>query len=201
MSQLKTRLQALSLLDRAFTAFTDDDLETVVASLPDDHRDALDQLCNGPEGGFTDPAARSLAMRATAARGRMNGGLEQIATVLTDPCLAKCIEMLGDHADNPTETQLLEVTPTLVDEFGLPTTRLMLAMSLAGEAAASQMLTRVLKHDEQLAVPAAPPTESVLLPAPKADDDVKARRKALKEKKQADARNRREQQARAGHHG
>lgn len=199
MSQLKIRLQALSLLDRAFAAMTDEELTTLVASLPEDHVSALDELCGAHEGGFTDVAARNLALRTTAARGRMSGGLEQISTLITDPALAKCIDMLGDHSDNPTEAQLLEVTPALVDEFGLATTRLMLASSVAGEAAASAVLTRVLKHDETLALPPAEPTEVDVLPARSADEQTKARRKAAKEKKQADARHAREQQLRARH--
>jgi hypothetical protein len=197
MSQMKTRLQALSLLDRAFSALTDDELGTLVGALSDELREATDDICGAPEGGFTDPAARVLAVRATASRGRLTGQLEQLSTLVSDACLAKCVELLGDNADNPTEPQLLEITPTLIEEFGLGGTRLMLANSVAGEAAASAMLTRVLKHHEELAVPAAEAPASVLLPAPKADDDVKAKRKALKEKKQAEARARREQQLRA----
>jgi hypothetical protein len=197
MSQLKNRLQGLSLLDRAFSSLSDAEIEALVASLPDDHREALDTIAGAKEGGFDDPAARTLALRATVARGRMTGGLEQIATVLTDPCLAKCIEMLGDHSDNPTEPQLLEATPTLIDEFGVGTVRLMLASSVAGEAAASVMLVRVLKHDETLQLPPAEAPEVALLPAPQADADLKAKRKAAKEKKQADARARREQQLKA----
>lgn len=197
MSQLKTRLQALSLLDRAFTTITDDELESIVASLPDDHRAAIDELCGAREGGFTDAAARTLAMRAHVARGRMNGGLEQLTTLLTDPCLAKCIELLGESSDNPSEEELLAVTPTLVEEFGLPVTRLMLAASVAGEAAASVMLVRLLKHDDTLALPPAEPVEVEVPPAPHADEETKAKRKAAKERKQAEARARREQQLRA----
>jgi hypothetical protein len=197
MSQLKNRLQALSLLDRAFASLTDAELESLVASLPDDHREAVDEICGAKEGGFTDPSARSLAMRATAGRGRMSGQLEQLSTIVTDPCLAKCIELLGDNSDNPTEPQLMEITPTLIEEFGLGCTRLMLATSVAGEAAASVMLTRVLKHDETLGLPAVEPVDVAVLPAPQADDELKAKRKAAKEKKQADARARREQQLRA----
>ncbi|MFM2078225.1 MAG: hypothetical protein RJA49_2115 [Actinomycetota bacterium] len=197
MSQLKNRLQALSLLDRAFAALTDAEIEALVASLPDDHREAVDQICGAKEGGFDDPAARTLAMRAAAGRGRMTGQLEQLSTVVTDPCLAKCIEMLGDHSDNPTEPQLLEVTPTLIEEFGIGATRLMIASSITGEAAATPMLTRLLKHDETLALPPAEVVEPTLLPAPQADADLKAKRKAAKEKKQADARARREQQLKA----
>jgi hypothetical protein len=197
MSQLKNRLQALALLDRAVGAMTDDDLAAAIAALPDDHREALDELCGAREGGFTDPAARILAIRATAARGRLNGGLEQVATLLADACLAECIELLGDHADDPSEEQLLAVTPTLIEHHGLPVVRLMLAASVAGEAAASVTLVRLLKRDDTLALPAAEADDTVVLTRPPADDDVRARRKALKEQKQAAARARREQQLRA----
>ncbi len=46
MNQMKTRLAALTLLDRAFQAMSDDDLSTVIESLPDGHVASL-----GPEGG------------------------------------------------------------------------------------------------------------------------------------------------------
>jgi hypothetical protein len=91
------------------------------------------------------------------------------------------------------------VVPALVEEFGLGATRLMLATSVAGEAAASAMLTRVLKHDDVLALPPVEVQAPPLLPAPQADADLKAKRKAAKEKKQAEARNRREQQLKAAH--
>ena len=199
---MKTRVQALALLDRAFSALTDDDLAALVDKLPDDHRVALDRLAGArQESGFTDLDARSLALRATAARGRMNGGLEQITTVLTDPVLAQCIEGLGEHADNPTHAQLMEVIPALIEEWGVPAVRLMIAGSVAGEAAASEMLIDVLKHDETLALPPQQRPETVVLPPSKADDDIKARRKATKEARQAEARHRREQQARARHRG
>lgn len=199
MSQLKNRLQALSLLDRAFSAMTDEELATLVASLPEDHVNALDDLCGAREGGFTDADARNLAVRATVARGRMNGGLEQISTLITDPALAKCIELLGENSENPTEEQLLDATPTIVEAFGLATTRLMLASSVAGEAAAAEVLTRVLKHDETLALPPVERVEVEVLPARTADDETKAKRKAAKEKRQADARKAREQQLKARH--
>lgn len=202
MNELKTRLQALALLDRAFCAMTNDEITTLVESLPDDHRVALDRICGAPdEDGFSDPAARSEALRATAARGRMNGGLEQITTLLTDPCLADCITALGDHSEHPTEEQLKEVTPKFVDTHGLATVRLMLAASVAGEAAATPMLIRVLKTDPGLGLPPEEPAETVLLPPPHADDDLRARRRAAKEARQADARARREQQARAKNRG
>ncbi len=194
---MKTRLQALALVDRALAAMTDEELEALVATLPDDHREALDKLCGAREGGFDDPAARTLAIRATAARGRMSGGLEQVATVLTDPALAECIEKLGDKADNPTEDELKAVTPELIEHHGLPAVRLMLATSVAGEAAASVMLTRLLKHDEELGLPPEPEPAPTVVLTKEIDEETRAKRKAAKERKQAEARLRREQQARA----
>ena len=199
MSQLKNRLQALTLLDRAFGAITDEELAAIVATLPEDHVSALDELCGAREGGFTDVAARNIAMRATAARGRMGGELEQLCVLLCDPCLEKCVDILGDDSEDPTEDQLLKATPKLIKDFGLPVTRLMIASSVAGEAPASEMLTRLLKHDKKLALPPVEFTSIAALPAPAADDDVKAKRKAAKERKQAEARARREQQLKARH--
>jgi hypothetical protein len=202
MNQMKNRLQGLTLLDRAFTAMTDEELEALVATLPEDHRKALDEICGArDEEGFSDPSTRTVAVRSTAARGRLNGGLEQITTLLCAPCLADCVEALGDHADNPTEDELLDVTPALVEKYGLSTVRLTMAGSVAGEAAASVALTRLLKHDETLALPPLQHEEVSVLPPPTADDDVKAKRKAAKLAKQAEAKHRREQQARARHGG
>jgi len=202
MNQMKNRLQGLTLLDRAFTAMTDEELEALVASLPEDHRKALDEICGArDEEGFTEAATRTVAIRSTAARGRLNGGLEQITTLLCDPCLAACVEALGDYADNPTEDELLDVTPELIDKYGLATVRLMMAGSVAGDAAASVALTRLLKHDETLALPPVEPEEVTVLPPPTADEEVKAKRKDAKLAKQAEAKQRREQQARARHGG
>jgi hypothetical protein len=195
---MKNRIQALALLDRAMVSMTDAELEALIATLPDDHRDAIDKICGAREGGYDDPAARTLAIRATVARGRMSGALEQVATVLTDPCLAECIEQLGDNSDNPTEADLAEVTPGLIETHGLATVRLTLATSIAGEAAASVTLTRLLKHDDVLALPAREVEDAPLVVlANEADDETKARRKAAKERKQAEAKARRDQQAKA----
>lgn len=192
---MKNRLQALNLLDRALAAIDDTELEKVLAALPADHTEGLDEYMDAPEGGFASQADRVSAVRATAAKGRVNGGLEAIAAVLTDACLATCIELLGDHADNPSSEQLREVIPALSKDFGVGILRLTFAASVAGEAAASAVLIDLLRHDDDIKLPPAnTPTGTPLLPAAKADDDTKARRKAAKEKKQAEAAKRRAQQ-------
>ena len=193
VNQMKNRLQALSLLDRALATMTDEELETLIASLPEDHRTAIDKLCGAREGGFEESSARLLALRSTAARGRISGALEQLTTVLTDPCLADCITELGDASDNPSEDDLAAVTPGLIERHGLATVRLTLAASIAGEAAASVLLTRLLKHDEVLALPARDEVvDEPMVLTREADEETKARRRAAKERKQADARARRE---------
>lgn len=194
---MKNRLQALSLLDRAMATTTDAELEALVATLPEDHVAALDKLAGAREGGFEDPAGRTVAIRAAVARGRMNGGLEQIATVLTDPCLADFITELGDKSDNPSEDDLQAVLPKMIDKHGLATVRLTLAASVAGEAAASVMLIRVLKNDGVVALPPMPEAPAPVVLTREADEETKAKRKAAKERKQAEARARREQVLRA----
>lgn len=194
---MKNRLQALSLLDRALATMTDAELEALVATLPEDHVSALDQLAGARDGGFDEPAARTVAVRAAVARGRMTGALEQITTVLTDPCLADFITALGDKSDHPSEDDLQRVLPDMIATHGLPTVRLTIAASIAGEAAASVMLTRVLKHDEVVGLPAAPEAAAPVVLVREADDETRARRKAAKERKQAEARARREQVAKA----
>lgn len=199
MNQMKTRLAALSLLDRALAAMTDDEMAALVETLPEGHVSTLDSIARDGEAGdgFTDPAARVLALRTAIARGRISGQMEQVATILTDPCLAECINVLGENADNPTEEQLLEVTPALIETHGLATVRLMLSSSVAGEAAASPMLIRLLKGDSDLGLPPVAEREVTVLPAAHADDEVRAKRKAAKEAKKAAARASREQSARA----
>jgi hypothetical protein len=197
VNQVKNRIQAVSLLDRALSAMSDDELTTLYTSLPDDHRTAIDRLVGGRDADADSDTAPIEALRNAAVRGRMNGTLEQIATVLTDACLADCIERLGDHADNPTEEQLMEVAPGVVEQYGLGTFRLTMASSIAGEAAASAMLSHVLRHHETMGLPPVDRPSIPLLPQAEASDAVKAKRREAKAAKQAESAARRLQAARA----
>lgn len=191
---MKTRLQSLGLLDRALRAATDDELAGIVTALGDDHREAVERLAGGE--------ATPDTIREAAAKGRIDGTMESIVLVLTDAALADCIEQLGDHADNPSSDQLRAVLPGIIERHGLGATRLMLASTLAGEAAASAVIRDLLKHDDVVKLP---PAEAVrpspIVRAPDVSgperDAIKAKRQELKRKKQADARARREQSARA----
>jgi hypothetical protein len=192
VNQMKTRLQSLGLVDRALAATSDEELEALVAGLSDDHREAVERLVDG-----TEPSE----IRAGASKGRLNGTMESLVMVLTDACLADCIEQLGDHADNPSTDQLTEVLPGLAERHGVPVTRLMLASTVAGEAPASAIIRDLLKNDELVKLPPAEPKPvTPITQTPAVDDDerkaLKAKRREMKERRQAEARARREQSMR-----
>lgn len=194
MNQVKSRLQSLGLLDRAFAATADADLDGVIEALDDEHREALDELVGGE--------ADAASIRAATTRGRLDGTMENIALVVTDACLADCIEQLGDDADRPSSDQLREALPGLIERHGLAMTQLMLASTVAGEAPAAAIIRDLLKHDDVVKLPPAEPKPmSPIIEAravsPEERAATKARRKELKQKKQEAARAAREQAARA----
>lgn len=194
MNQVKTRLQSLGLLDRAFQSTTDDELTAVLEAMEDDHREALQQLVDGD----TLDAA---AIREAITRGRLDGTMESIALVVTDACLADCIKELGDHADHPSSDQLREVLPGIVERHGVAISRMMLASTVAGEAPAAAIIRDLLKHDDLVKLP---PAEPKPMPPLRAEatvdaaerDALKAKRREAKARKQAAARTAREQSAR-----
>lgn len=188
---MKTRLQSLGLLDRSIKAATDDELDAVVTALDDEHRDALTELV---------PTCDSAGVRESIVRGRLDGTMESVALILTDACLADCIEQLGDHADNPSSDELREVLPGIIERHGVACTRVMLASTVAGEAAASSIIRELLKNDETVKLP--PVDEQQIVPPVRpasdeqADGDraaLKARRREQRRQKQAEAQARRAQ--------
>ena len=190
MNQVKSRLQALGLLDRAFANASDADLNTAVEGLNDEHREALDELIGG--------SADADTIREAISTGRLDGTMESAALVLTDASLADCIEALGDHADHPSTEQLREVIPKLVESHGKAITQLMLASTVAGEAPASAIIRDLLKNDDDIKLPPAQPKPmSPIVQAPEVDPAeraaIKAKRKEMKQRKQEAARRRREQ--------
>ncbi|MGB0470719.1 MAG: hypothetical protein ACPHNZ_05955 [Ilumatobacteraceae bacterium] len=192
MNQVKNRLQTLGLLDRTFAVATDEDVTALVEALDEDHIEALTELVGG------EPDA--VRVRDGVSRGRLDGTMEGIAIVLTDACLADCIEELGDAADYPSTDDLNEVLPGIIERHGIPATRIMLAATIAGEAPAAAIIREILKSDETLGLPAV--EASTVIPLRNDDnsderDEIKARRKEAKLKKQAEARARREQAQRA----
>lgn len=182
---MKTRLQSLGLLDRAIRATTDAELDAAVTILDDDHREALERITSGP--------ATADQLRATATKGRLDGSMESLALVLTDVALADCIDKLGDHAENPTQEQLTGVLPGVVERHGLSMTRMMLASTVAGEAAAAPVIRDLLKHDDLVKLPQEAPRR--LVPeAERTAAEVDPEREALKAKR-AETRRRKQEEA------
>lgn len=193
VNQVKNRLQSLGLIERALANTSDDELAGALEALSDEHRDAIDELV----GGDTDVEG----IRSAASRGRMDGTLESLSLVLSDACLADCIDELGEHADHPSSEELREVLPTLIERHGLGITRLMLATTVAGEAPAAAIIRDLLKHDDTVKLPPAEARSSGPIPkSPEVDpaerEAIKAKRKELKKQKQEAARARREQSER-----
>ena len=121
--------------------------------------------------------------------------------VLSDACLADCIDELGEHADHPSSEELREVLPKMIERHGLGITRLMLATTVAGEAPAAAIIRDLLKHDETVKLPPAETRAAgPVARAPRVDsaerEAIKAKRKELKKQKQEAARARREQSER-----
>ncbi len=196
-NQMKNRMQSLGLLDRSFKAATDEELMAAVEGLEDEHREALDQFVAGAD------EITAEALRAGVKAGRIDGGMEAIAAVISDACLADCIEQLGDHADNPSSDQLREVLPSLIETHNVGITRVMLAATVAGEAPASAIIRDLLKNDETVALPKAEEVEIAPLltdTAKRSADEqaeLRAKRKAAKAAKKEAERARRAQSAAA----
>jgi hypothetical protein len=188
---MKTRLAALGMLDRAFSVATDTELTTLVTGLSEDHTEALVRLCGDTE---------LESVRTQIKKGRVDGGMESLAILLTDACLADCIEQLGENADNPDAEQMAEVLPGLIERHGLAATRIMLASVQAGEAPASAVIREILKSDDVLALPKAEPTPRPVVRATHTEgperEALKAKRRAAKEAEKAASAVRREQSRR-----
>lgn len=197
MNQTKAHIAALSLLDRALLATTDDEMAALLAGLPEDHTSAVKRLCDLRD----EDADLVEAVRVAARKGRLNGDLQRLGVVLSDACLADCVEQLGESADMPTEEELQAVIPGLIERHGVGPVRVMLAATVVGEAPVSDIIVGLLKTDETVKLP---PLElkplAPLLPQ-KADDaerlQLKALRKERKALEQAEAKLRRDQVARA----
>ncbi len=190
-------MQALGLLDRAIKATTDDELMAAVDALNDDQREALERFV-----GELD----ATSIRAAVKAGRIDGGMEAIAAIVSDACLADCIEALGDNAENPATDDLRDALPGVVERHGVAITRIMLAATVVGEAPASAIIRDLLKSDELVALPKAEPTEiaPVIDHSSRSADEQAAlrakRAEARRHKKEAErARRAQSEQARRRH--
>ncbi len=197
MNTTKAHIAALSLLDRALIAMTDDEVAALLAGLPEDHAAAIKRIADVRD----EDADLVEAVRTAAHKGRLNGDLQRLGVVMSDACLADCVEQLGDAADMPTEDELQAVIPGLIERHGLGVVRLMLAATVVGEAPVSTIIVGLLKTDETVKLPAVELKPlAPLLPLQLEDAErlrLKAVRKERKALERAEALLRREQIARA----
>lgn len=188
---MKTRLAALGTLDRAFGAASDPELTALIESLEEDHTEALVRMCGDGE---------LESVRAQIKKGRVDGGMESLAVLLTDACLADCIKQLGENANNPDAEQMTAVLPGIVERHGLAATRIMLGSALAGEAPASAIIRDLLKNDPTLALPKAEPAPRAVVRSTHAEgperEALKAKRRATREAEKLAQAARREQSRR-----
>lgn len=185
------------MLDRAFRLLGDDRLASLYEALDEEGQNALRHIV-GLKGEATTSDVVE-AIHVCTSKGRINGDLERVAITLTETCLDECIEALGANADDPSEENLRSVLPDVIAKHGLDVTQVMLATVVTGEALASPIITRLLKHDDAWKLPPAPPVRSVPTSSTKQDDAerqaIKEQRKARKSAEQEAARRRREQSA------
>lgn len=197
VNSTKAHIAALALLDRAVTATTDEEMAALIAGLPEDHVSAIRKISHVHDDAIAGEGLIE-AIREAARKGRVNGDLQRLGVVLTDACLAETVEKLGKNADMPSEENLQEVIPGLIENYSVGAVRMMFASVVVGEAPASATIIKLLKTDEVVQLPAVEMKPlAPLLEAPTADASVKEARKARKAAEQAAAKLRREQQARA----
>ena len=110
------------------------------------------------------------------------------------PVLLATAAQLGDRADMPSEDDLLEVAPGLIERHGVGVVRIMLAAAVTGEAPASPAIIRILKHDETLALPAPAPVSSPP-PVKAMSAEEAAERERIKERRKEERRQKQAEQA------
>jgi hypothetical protein len=90
---------------------------------------------------------RSRRVAATLVRPPYRTVLPYLATVVADECLARTIELLGDHSDDPSWEQLLEAVDTVRASFSDSIVGVMLASVAANAMPASDLCFEIATTD------------------------------------------------------
>ncbi|MGB7052980.1 MAG: hypothetical protein WBG41_15560 [Acidimicrobiales bacterium] len=102
---------------------------------------------------------RSRRVGATVVRPPYRTVLPYLATVVADECLARTIEVLGDHSDDPSREQLLEAVDTVRESFSDAIVGVMLASVAANAMPASDLCFEIATTDARFGLadgPSAP---------------------------------------------
>ena len=135
---------------------------------------------------------------AVVDRPQYRAALPYLAALVSEACLARAIEVLGEHSDDPSRPQLLDAIDQLRQSFPDPTIGVMLASVAADDMAASDLCFDVAVTDERFGLAgwagyAATPGSTPTVPHPRATVTPE-QREARRAKKLRDADERRKKQ-------
>ncbi len=114
------------VLDQRFSSLisslSDEDLVGLAKVLNEELREGLADLIGFPMSAYDSDAELITGLRTKSNR-RMSS--YNLGIILSDGCVQKCIEVLGDSSEDPTLEDLQAALPELIEEFGLAAARLM----------------------------------------------------------------------------
>ena len=132
-----------------------------------------------------------------------------VAFAMTDDINGDTVDALGDHAEDPSRDELLEVLPAVLEEHSPQLVTLMMAAYSVSDAPCRAVMRDLLETDDRFAIPEAiadvddadaTPTFGALPPSARGDDDpeLEAKREQRRETKAArKAESAKQKQARA----
>jgi hypothetical protein len=128
-------------------------------------------------------------------RSQYRAAVPYVAAAVADDCLARTIELLGDHSDDPSREQLLEALDQVRASFSDTTIAVMLATVADDDMPASALCFEILSGDPRFGlteVSGAPVSDEPSRPTAAARPAVSPeQREARRQKKQRDAEERR----------
>ena len=166
-----------------------DELKTALALTADPRFEAPKAVANALNAlrRHRDPAA-------VVGRPQYRAALPYVAAAVSDACLARTIEVLDEHSDDPTREQLLEALEEVGSEFTTPTVAVMLASVADSDMPASDLCFEIVSEDQRFGLADLPDDAEARAPKPaeSARDAVTPeQREARRLKKQKDADERR----------
>ena len=168
-------------------------------------RDAMKEaLVRTTDPSFQAPKAVGNALNAlrkhrdpagVVSRPQYRAALPYLAAALADPCLARTIEVLGDHSDDPSREQLLEALDQVRASYPAEIIGVMLASVADGRMPASDLCFELAAEDERFGLTdwaaTEVPGEARPAPGPGGRSTTPERREARRLKKRKDAEERR----------
>ena len=185
-------------LDVALALLDDESLRNGLAGLTEKQRQELAVTLNLPRA--TVHLGEGLApLVRRKLRGLSIDRQHAIASSLTQRANDATVELLGDRSEDPSRADLDEVLPGIVEEYGLPLVRLMLASYGISDAPVRDVMRELLDSDERFALPDEAPADDTgdaelpsfgLVPRRAKADADPARAEVLEKRKAAKAERR-----------